>query len=509
MNRTALVAMLLLGAATARAQELDPTRTVLPIHTLAIKESKLVLHQSIQIKYATGFCVDPDCKFVGTNYHVALGMAKTYPKIKGVKAIKLYLATGPTDEGAQDNYSADGKIEPEKYTASKDLAIYEMKYPLKGYHGLEYSLEELDEGQEVDVYAYPKTSINPMRTMIHVHGKFIAESVNHLLAFSYEPTPAGRQVKPGSSGGLVIDSKTHKVVGLVNSMAMDGSLVVFAVPVQSLATWLKTIQPFLHEQLFPTDGKFVPPAGADLYPPYISDAHTSGKRPVDPPNVQTLRDRASALTEDIRNFIAIQSYTWGVNTKTFSYQTQYEIRVTDGTQHFRPLDSKKEYHEPPEPPINTYMTSAGEWYHLPAVATNAPHFHVRQAADTDVNELSFHIFQWFADAEDQVCGIKESTDYGFYVKSKELWVACHGEIWTDQEFNIVRMTENDDPYDKWTEYRSVVTFGIWKEPNTGDHRIPLTITAQAKFDGKVYWCRGLFTDYKLFTVRVRIGPPVK
>ena len=42
------------------------------------------------MKFGTGFCLDQDCRFVGTNYHVAKIMGK-YVRIKGVFSAHRYL----------------------------------------------------------------------------------------------------------------------------------------------------------------------------------------------------------------------------------------------------------------------------------------------------------------------------------------------------------------------------------------------------------------------------------
>src|ERR1041385_6875533 len=74
----------------ASAQDLR--KTVLPISKL--KWAGL----GVEGEFGTGFCLDPECRFFGTNYHVAM-MARPR-KIKGEKVIQRYLATGPNDEGA-------------------------------------------------------------------------------------------------------------------------------------------------------------------------------------------------------------------------------------------------------------------------------------------------------------------------------------------------------------------------------------------------------------------------
>src|SRR6204780_3395495 len=63
--------------------------------------SELSLGIGIEVKFGTGFCLDLACRFIGTNYHVA--MIVRAHKIKGEKVIQRYLASGPDDEGATLN----------------------------------------------------------------------------------------------------------------------------------------------------------------------------------------------------------------------------------------------------------------------------------------------------------------------------------------------------------------------------------------------------------------------
>ena len=52
----------------------------------------------MEANLGTGFCLDAECRFIVTNYHVA-AIARPH-RIKREKIIQRYLATGPHDEGA-------------------------------------------------------------------------------------------------------------------------------------------------------------------------------------------------------------------------------------------------------------------------------------------------------------------------------------------------------------------------------------------------------------------------
>ncbi len=116
----------------------------------------------------TGFCLDAACRFIATNYHVA--MTTRAGKIKREKIIQRYFATGPHDEGATANFLPNGDVLP--YATSRDLAIFELRRSLPHYHGLNLSLDELEVGQQVDIYGYPKGILNPIRTLTRFPAAF-------------------------------------------------------------------------------------------------------------------------------------------------------------------------------------------------------------------------------------------------------------------------------------------------------------------------------------------------
>ena len=90
-------------------------------------------------KFGTGFCLDSECRFIGTNYHVA--MLAPPRNINGQKIVQRYIATGPEDDGATSN---DGpSMSPLKYNLSRDLAIFELRHPLRQHHGAAFSLDDL------------------------------------------------------------------------------------------------------------------------------------------------------------------------------------------------------------------------------------------------------------------------------------------------------------------------------------------------------------------------------
>ena len=336
----------------AFAQDLD--QTVFPITQLKW------IGLGAEGKFGTGFCVDRDCRFVGTNYHVA--MMAQLRKIKGDKVIQRYFATGPDDDGAtiSDGFS----VNPIKFTPSRDLAIYELRYPLPHYHGIPFSLNDLQLGQEVDIYAYPKESINPIRSLVKFHGAFKGETTEGLFAFEYNPSN-GKTIRPGASGGLVVDSKSQNVVGILSSVARNGETVAMAVPIQSLADFVSKTQPWLAESLFPSSNReTVSPAASDLYPKFVPPppAVSIRYRPDEPGQIKVLREKAQRLADGMRNLVAVQTFAWGSGANNVpAAVAQYEVKVLDGFQRFREYpDGKKELQDVPFPPVDTVVVPGGE-----------------------------------------------------------------------------------------------------------------------------------------------------
>jgi hypothetical protein len=490
---------LALPSTVVHAQELN--KTVVPITELKF------LGFGIEGKFGTGFCLDPVCRFIGTNYHVA--MTARPRKIKGQRVIHRYFATGPNDEGATLNDVPS--MGPMKYTVSRDLAILELRHPLPYHHGLAFSLDDLQVGQEVDIYAYPKESINPIRSLLKFHGTFKGQTITGLLAFGYSLS-ADKAIRPGASGGIVVDSKTQQIVGVLNEIASNGGAIAMAVPVQSLADFVSKVQPCLAQSLFPFT-KGISPVSADLYPKFVPQAPVGilQHRPEEPADVKALRSKAQLLADSMRNFIAVQTFAWGSGNKEPAAEAAYEVRVLDGYQRFRKYpDGKKESEEIPHPPLNRWVLPADEWSKLPEMVGTEFRLKVHEAPDVVVNKQGMKVFQYYSSVEDNLCPFAPVEDFGFFTISKPVPVACYGEVWTDEDANIIRMSEHLELSDKlkayrgWEDFQVVLTYGWLQRTDQAPRLIPLTIYTRAEMNKKVYWCRGRFVGYQVFTTRARL-----
>lgn len=286
---------------TSTGEHIDFSEIVVPITSLRITPSlklgisgKPIPTLDLDANFGTGFCLDAACRFIATNYHVA--MTARPGKIKREKIVQRYFATGPRDEGATANPLPNGDVLP--FARNRDLAIFELRRSLAHHHGLTFSLDELQVGQEVDIYGYPHRNNKLTRELTQVPATFKAPTTSGLLAFDYEFSAANSIRMRGASGGIVVDRKSQKIVGIL-SQTNDTTAV--AVPIQTLLDFVSKVQPFLAQRIFSTN---VLSVSADLYPKFAPRPDHNPKfvprvadgllhRPEDPPRSQDATGQSS------------------------------------------------------------------------------------------------------------------------------------------------------------------------------------------------------------------------
>ena len=470
------------------AQEFVPEQVVFPITDFKpdIKHFEL-----LTIRFGTGFCLDPDCRFVGTTYLVAKVMGKRV-RIKGVPSVHCYLDSNPEDAGAQAIGFGGGHSLT--YTPAHDLAIYEMQHPLKGLHGIGFEAGDLAAGIEVDVYAYP-SNWNRKRVLARWPAKFLGKNSQGLLTFACEE---GR-VPSGASGGIVVDSKTKKVVGVLSLTSEGNDRIVLAVPSEELADFVTRVQPYLEATLFPK-ALFVSPVAPDLYPPYLwPRSEGLSQRAPEPPEVVELRRTAQHLADSMRNFTAIEVFAWGHDDFEPEMTDTYETMIVDGWERWRHPGARKFSEHVPFPLLSVpSITPGGEWSDLPWRVGTELNLRIHHAPDAVVGHRIVHVFQYEGKLEDSVCGMQL---FMYFFRTKARFYNCHGEVWTDESGFILRISESYDSSDPGVgHFRGVMTYG-WLEKESRQYPVPVTLTTEYK--GK-YWCRALFTDYELFGVKTRL-----
>jgi hypothetical protein len=473
----------------------DFSRAVFPLTEL--KPRGPVLEE----EFGTGFCIDPDCQFIGTNYHVAVVLP--HPRIRGARIVRRYLATGPKDESATLNYLAS-RHHPLSYNASRDLAVFELDKPLRQHHGLRFNTNDLTTGQTVEIYAYPKGMIDPFRSLQAFHATFKGVTTTGLLAFDYIPN-GGRHIREGASGGIVVDRNSEQIVGILSGIDAGGSPIALAVPVESLANFLNKELPFLAGLLFPIPA-IAHADQSDLNPKYDPPEAAVGlqSRSVEPSAITELREKAQALSEGMRDFIAVQTFIWGKGNHRPEAAQAYEVQVRDGTQKFREYpDGKKWFSKNPWPKADIAAISPGDvWSGLPLFIGTHVGVKIHEANGTEFEGRRVRVFQYVGSDEDNPCVVGEVFDFPFPFEIHHTYTA-YGEVWTDESLSILRMSLHCEKHlrHKW---ESVMTFGWFTRPETEPRLVPVAVASWSPNRNKGLWCRSQFVDYHEFFSRARI-----
>src|ERR1700686_1106530 len=90
---------------------------------------------------------------------------------------------------------------------------------------------------------------------------------------------------------------------------------------------------------------------------------------------------------------------------------------------------------------------------------------VQRAPDVVANGRRMKVFQYYASVEDNLCPFAPVEDYAFFTVSKTVAVACYGEVWTDEDMNIIRMSKRLDLSEKlkafrgWGDVHVILTYG--------------------------------------------------
>jgi hypothetical protein len=487
----------------------DPKQTVVPITTVKLDVG---LGIGARLNFGTGFCLDVKCRYIGTNYHVAIGTG-TSLKIKGERTTERYLYSSPDDEGAVFMEDLDSGVHPMKFNPSRDLAFYALKRPLanKGFHGVTFNLDELEEHQAVDIFAYPLANqFRVKRDLTKFSAEFAGATPDGLLVFRYQLSERGQKIKGGASGGLVVDHNTHQIVGILNG-ASNTTPMATAISIQNLADFLKKSKPELYAEMFPSAryGLSKEQTPSDIYPRYVPVANENpgmGARREEPPEVRLLRKKADELTDNIRDFIAIQTTTYG-GMRVPPQPTQYEIRVIDGEQRFREYpNGRRERERVRLPDVDPVLLGSTEWSTMPFLLGTDLSLKIVEAKDLVMGDKRLKVFQFYGAAEDKACSFDRVYDYIVFSRTTSYGPSCGGEVWTDEKFNILRISETYDlpPEAQWKNLRAVASYGWLERASEATRLIPFSYVSQAEYKGKTYWCHERFTNYRVFSTRSKL-----
>ena len=156
------------------------------------------------------------------------------------------------------------------------------------------------------------------------------------------------------------------------------------------------------------------------------------------------------------------------------------------------------------PRLKGWAHGSEEWAELPKMLGTEYKLKIHRAADMEIDGKKIKIFQYRAESEDKLCPFEPIDDYGFFVIRKIVQTACHGEAWLDDNGDIIRISENLELSDKrkeyrgWYEYRIVLTYGQIKIADEPSRLAPVTTFVEGHNGKNIFWCRGTFSNYRLF-----------
>lgn len=494
------VAVLTVAAAPSATTGVNPKQIV----------GKLEHRGFLSKKFGTAWCINSDCDVFVTNYHVT-AVVGSHAKINGVNVIESLSATSEHDQDAGEMRTVIG---PLKLAYIRDIALVRTKEPLtrKGMRPVPLYLGELRPGQTVTAIGFPAGKLQA------ISGQFAEEGAEGMLRFD-----VAQEVAEGLSGGVVLD-EAGRAVGLVSGSGLRRDMM-YAVPIWALADFIRAAQPPLYAKLFSgreiyrgrsgeesaeiaedvvdVFGLDLPSSDQKGFSPnpvlprsyLLFDDAAAATRPIEryslSDSVLALRRNAQVTSQQMKNFVAQQRLLTS-NGRAW----QHELQVIDGAQRFRPLDGSKDIFELP---IKGGPVPGSEWADLLKVIGFNSSFAVQLEDEITIENQTMKVFRYKADREDHICELRVARPF------RRVWkgsLPCSGVIWTDERFNILRVTQ-DMATPEETElaaFRIVILYGWW-----GQKLVPAEMyITQTTRGGKTLATRAKFDNYQLFTATTKI-----
>ncbi len=445
--RRALSLWGLIGALWLFAPQHTIAQQDIPPRVVKLQHSGIGRH-GLETRFASGWCVDAGCSLLATNYHVAKGGLPR--KIGRAKVLKVRLATGPDDYEAVWISTTYGKWL--RFNPLNDVALVFLSQPLlPGTPPASFYSGDLLPGQELEITGFPSVG-----TRKRIEVKFL-RMIGGLIEFSL---PIDR---PAGLSGSVVTDRQGRVVGMLSSVG-DG--FALAVPLWSIAEAIHKLRPALYAELFP-GGPTKPPEFQDSMA--LTPELSSSPKPVlplasledglgrpfpnlaahavrlastreEPVKILELRRHAQHMFQQMANFRALQ--TLRMNTEGKSELTWlHEIYVDSNNLVFRAVDSGQLTSAVALPHWRRAVVPGGEWRHLPQMLATEFKLRVEEVGTRDVGGKRVLVFRYQASAEDQVCWVRFRNTEVFWSRDHQFPVACRGDVWTDSELNVLRISQ--------------------------------------------------------------------
>jgi hypothetical protein len=533
-----------LGAANVTAQD----KTFRPERTLSRVRKNNVGPGTLKIEAATTWCIDRGtCKYYLGSYHFESSMALRKPKINGQRIVRIYSPTTPEDPEAVSIMGPFHRFQ--KINPGLDFVVYEVDQPRarEGMEGVDFYPYQLEPGEKATLYGY----VGIRGKLTRVSGEFTKEFANGLLEFHMHQ-PKGVNW-PGVSGGLIVDEE-DRAIGLVTEAEGDN---VQAVPIWAIADFIWHEQRDLYQKLFPHPNEIYQPPWIPSFwatsideaeiqagigsqtselraddgslgetaprpflperylrfhepiPPVVFARHALGNRREESPDIRRAREQADSMFDRSRNLILGEDVWFGGDGGR-EVEARYEVRVVEGKQAIRLVqDGEHENLRVAYSPTITGVAPGDAWLAMPGlIATKIHDLPMLAVGDISVGGVKLKVFRFAAKEEDSAC-----VFYSKAVFEHAVTLACEGEVWFTENFEMVRMEEQFTPPrgTGWEHWDVIVSYGQTPNPiiSSAEGMLPATIFVEGKLlNGRKYHCFARITNVSGFGVSSRIvGQP--
>ena len=203
------------------------------------------------------------------------------------------------------------------------------------------------------------------------------------------------------------------------------------------------------------------------------------------------------MVQQMSNFMAIQTLflpdgvVW-----------QHQVRVIDGAQVFVRPDGTRGASLPMPRQGNA---PGSDWRDLPGMLATDLLLPIHYVGQRNESGQSIRVFTYAATAEDELCGMRIKTS--IFRPTWKGTMPCHGEVWTDPDYNILRIALYRTPprTTRLTDFISVVLYGWVRHDHVTARLVPVTMWLMAlNADGTSIESTAKFSDYREFAATTKI-----
>ncbi len=478
-------------------------------------------------KFGTGLCLDVPCLHVLTNYHVSQYIGSGI-KVEGEKVSNVQVVSGRNDDNAVDvvNVSDTASF---KFNPDQDLSLLTLEEPLKNIFSKPvFATYQPKIGQEVSTIARHENETDRQTGRI-INVKISAKYSSHQATLSQlDHLLVSSPARGGNSGGIVYDAD-GLIIGIIYAQAKEispdskGKMIgALALPIINVSRFLKKENSALWAQLFCNGSEcfdeeilkkdknevlkssiapVIPlPSPIEIEPEEIRLDLSENLDPETYGLISKLKQNTEQHLSKMNNIFAEQYLEmWGDGKPKEIWR--HEVAIFDGKQVFKEINVDGSFGEESTqlPFPKEGIIPGDQWSALFRDILSSGVRINYQARNVFGNKTSY-TFNYRASSQDGMCLFRERI--GKKENSWEGYVACSAQIITDQELNVIEITQELFPAKSRivSFEKTTVRYGwVYFKENEHPLWLPLDIRVDARFNnGRKYYAYGVWKNYHRF-----------